>query len=1151
MKLLQAFLFLCCLVISVEGYAQSISFSFFHTPLKQVLKTVEKKTGYHFSYVSRYIAAAHPVTFTVKDATIDEVLERCFKDQPLAYKVVENDKTVLVIPAPLPIPRGIGPARDVTGKIMDEKGAPIEGVSITMEGSTKGTISDDKGLFSLTGLPADASLLFTHVGYGRQLIKTQGMTAIILTLSPIMQSMGNVSIELSNGYQTLNWERTSGSFDFINQDLISRSVTTNVLDRIENLTPGLLFNHGDAAGADPLLIRGRGTLYADATPLVVLDNFPYDGSLANINPNDVESITILKDAASASIWGARAGNGVIVITTKSGKSAKPQVTLNSSVTIQGRPGLFNINTISSSDAIDVEESLYNQGFYTGYFSDPLHPPVPPVVMLLNGGTSSTEANAQIQAMRGHDVRNDLKRYFYRTSVNQQHSVNVSGSSPGVNYYLSAGWDHDMSNLVTQKDDRVTLRSKNTFKISPRLRVDATVNFVENIGQGGNNQGYNIVSPQTNQKLYPYAQLADAQGNAQPIYLDYSQSFIQSAEAAGLQDWTYAPLADIYDENVATNTRDYLLNGAMQYKVLRPLTVELKYQFENELIETNDVHNDSSYFVRNLINSFTQVDPVTGALTYPIPQGGILDLTNTAVVSQQGRAQINYDNTWQCKHRLDLMGGWEIRRVVTTGNAHRYYGYDPDVAGINPYVNYNIVYAQYGQPVFSQIPFIDNVSRAVDDFLSYYANGTYTYEGRLSLSASARKDEANLFGVNTNEKGTPLWSSGAGWILSKERFYHLRWLPFLKARATYGYNGNISRLASALTTTTAYPAFTTPATRAVINNPPNDKLRWERVGTFNAGLDFTTRNKVVDGSVEFYIKSDKDLMAQAPVDPTLGVSSFYGNVASMKGRGIDLRLTTRNITGSLKWYSTLVFSYSATHVTKFDMPTPALGITYVNVAASSINPVLGKPVFSYFSYRREALDAMGNPQGYLNHQVSEDYASIISQTPLDNMVYNGPAEPVYFGALRNDLSYKGFSLSFNISYKFDYYFRKPSVEYFDLFHYNTTSGDYAQRWQKPGDEARTYVPSTPSGQFDRNRDVFYRYSSVLVNKADNIRLEDIRLSYDLGKGVWRRMPFERVRLYLYASDLGPIWRANKSGVDPYYNNIPLAGVNLSGGINVDF
>lgn len=1154
--LLQASLFICCLVISGKAFTQSISLSFFHTPLKQVLKEVEKKTGYRFSYVSRYVAAAHPVTFTVRDATIEEVLQRCFKDQPLTYKVTVEDKTILIIPAPasIPIPE-IGEApHAVTGKVMDERGAPIEGVSITLDGSARGTTTDDNGRFTLAAIPPDAILLFTHVGYGRQLIKTKGITDVVLTLKPVMQSMSNVSIEFSTGYQTIAQERQTGAFDFINQELINRSVTTNILDRIENLTPGLLVNHGDAAADDAMLIRGRGTLFANAAPLVVVDNFPYDGSLSNINPNDVENITILKDAASASIWGARAGNGVIVITTKSGKTTRPQVSVNSSVTVQGRPGLFNLDWISPADAVDVEDSLFKQGYYSNSNYSVNQYPIPLVPTILGeistGAISQADGDAQLQALRVHDVRSDMKKYFYQTSVNQQHSINVSGNTESINYYLSAGWDHDVPNLVTYKNDRITLRSKNTFNISPKLKVEAVVNYVEGINQQGNNPGH-ILSISRGPELPPtYTQLVDTKGNALPVYLDYAQQLIQKGEAAGLLPWENEPVADLYNIKNTTTTRDYLLVGTLQYKFTKSLNAELKYQFENQQADQSIYSNDSSYFVRNLINEYTQVGS-GAALIYPIPMGGVLDLSDQALTSQQGRVQANYGNTWRV-HHLDFLAGWEIRRVVTTGNGHREYGYDPNSESYVSNMDFSTLYKLYNLNTYVPVPNPVSITQTEDDFLSYYANAAYTYKNRLTITASARKDEANLFGVNTNEKGTPLWSAGAGWIVSREPFYKASWLPYLKFRASYGYNGNISRLASALTTITSLPSLTNPITAGTINNPPNDKLRWERVGTMNIGMDFTTKNKIVDGTIEWYVKHDNDLMAQAPVDPTLGVSTFYGNVASMKGKGVDLRLTTRNLTSTIKWYSTFIFSYSATHVTKFDMPTPSVGINYINSASTNINPVLGKPVFAYFSYRWDGLDYAGNPRGLVGGKPSEDYATIISQTPLDSMKYNGSAEPVFFGSLRNDLNYKGLTLSFNISYKFDYYFRKISINYSNLFQTNQGNTDYNLRWRQAGDENRTYVPGLPSTLYNnQNRDKFYSYSSVLVNRADNIRLEDVRLSYDLGRSQWRRLPLDHIQFYVYASNLGIIWRANKSYIDPYYNNSVLTAASLSIGMTLNF
>ncbi len=186
----------------------------------------------------------------------------------------------------------------------------------------------------------------------------------------------------------------------------------------------------------------------------------------------------------------------------------------------------------------------------------------------------------------------------------------------------------------------------------------------------------------------------------------------------------------------------------------------------------------------------------------------------------------------------------------------------------------------------------------DHFLSYYANAAYTYLDRYILTGSVRKDEANLFGVNANQKGTPLWSAGLGWIASKENFYHAEWLPYLKLRGTYGYNGNISRLASAFTTAHFSTDITNGNRDAYITAPPNKELKWEQIGIFNLGIDFETKKHIISGTIEYYRKNGKGLLGLAPTDPTLGLSGinaapFYGNVANMKGSGIDIQITTHN------------------------------------------------------------------------------------------------------------------------------------------------------------------------------------------------------------------------------------------------------------------
>jgi len=1043
--------------------------------------------------------------------------------------------------------------------------SPIAGALLQLKKSNTRSVTNADGKTNIRLTFASDTLIITHIAYlPKQIaVKAGSTSSLVITMQENTQQLQEVTV--STGYQTLPKERATGSFDQIDNKLINRSVTTNILDRIENLTPGILSNHG--VSTEGWVIRGRNTIYANATPLIVVDNFPYDGDINNINPNDVESISILKDAAAASIWGARAGNGVIVITTKKGKSFTPKVEFSTNISFIPKPDLFTVSSISSTDDIELEKNLYNLGYYSSQVNNIFHPALSPVVELLsqrdNGSISATDANLRIEALKKYDVRNDLSRYFYKMGLNQQYAVNVSGNTPTMNYFLSIGWDKNLQNLVSNQYNRISIRSQNTFKITSRIQVDAGISYVQSVNSNGNNPGYNLTNDYA-VKGYPYMRLADDNGNALPVYQNYSKTYLDTAGNGKLLDWTYKPLADINNEINTSKIRDYVVNTGIKYQIFPFLNAEVKYQYENSLTTGSDLHKDSSYYARDLINKFTQEDAY-GNLSYPVPIGGILDKSTNEMVSHQGRAQLNYNQSLGNKHQIAVIAGFELRSILTTSSSNRYYGYHQDLETFSGLVNYNMQYGYYYLPLLlDYIPNMQSLNKSTDHFISYYANASYSFKNKYIFSGSFRKDEANLFGVKANQKGTPLWSIGASWNISKEDFYKLAWLPEFKLRTTYGYSGNISRLASAYTTISFSQSSYTGVQYAYINNPPNDQLKWERDGIANIGIDFAIKNQIVTGSLEYYHKTATDLMGQAPIDPTTGLyqdnaagagAYFYGNVAGMKGNGIDLQLTSKNVNRKVQWFTTLIFSKAATTVTKYLMPVASSGNAYLAPTVVNVNPVIGKPVFAVYSYKWAGLDPQnGDPQGYYNGSVSKDYTTMYASTPLDSLVYNGPSSPTIFGAIRNTINYKNWSLSANVSYKFGYYFRKASwLNYGQLFDSWHGSSDYEKRWQKPGDESRTNVPSMPAYPFNdlAYRDLFYQYTSVNVLKGDNIRLEDITISYECHKSGYQKLPFESIRLYLYVSNIGCIWKANKEGIDPYYNNTPSARANTSIGVNVHF
>ncbi|RZM24762.1 MAG: TonB-dependent receptor [Pedobacter sp.] len=537
----------------------------------------------------------------------------------------------------------------------------------------------------------------------------------------------------------------------------------------------------------------------------------------------------------------------------------------------------------------------------------------------------------------------------------------------------------------------------------------------------------------------------------------------------------------------------------------------------------------------MINQFTQLNQVTGIAKYIVPRGSILDLNKIELSSQNLRTQIDVDKSWNNNSISGVIGA-EVGQTRSNGNAYRTYGYNEDLGVatglIDPVNSYPLFYGGT-----ATIGNTNSFSGTDNRSISYYASGAYTYLSRYSISGSIRKDQSNIFGVNTNQKGRPFWSAGAAWELTREKFFPLDAFSYFKLRATYGTSGNVDNSLSALTVMsyTGSPNSLTGFTQAVINKFANPDLRWEKTGMFNIGFDFATSGGRISGSLDYYQKRGTDLLGDALVDITTGlkVTSVRKNVAEMSGKGIDLTLNSTNIDRKFKWRSTLLLAYTQNRVQDYYLSTYQ-GSTYITPQGNLVTPVAGYPVYSIFSYRSAGLDpANGNPRGYLGDKISTDYTAITGNgTHVADLVYNGPSTPVVSGAIRNTLNYKNFELAVNITYKLGYYFRKSSVSYSALFSGWVQHADYMSRWQKTGDEHFTTIPSLiyPA---DPNRDAFYAGSETLVRRADHLRLQYISIAYSVPGIKSKKLPIRDLSITANASNLGMLWAANKDGIDPDY------------------
>ncbi|MXN91145.1 SusC/RagA family TonB-linked outer membrane protein [Flavobacterium sp. Sd200] len=1126
MKLVVLLIALACFKVSASVYAQTITLNEKNAPLSKVFKIIEQQSGYSFFYNNEVLRQMPKVNIAVKEVTLSQALDQCLEGLALRYEIVDN--TIIVKAKDKSLSKKVKTALslpvEVKGKVTDTTGAVLPGAAIHIKGSNKAYTADSNGEFSFSAQPGD-EVTVSFIGYSPYIMKvSDSMPFQEVVLRRINNALDQVVV--STGYQTLPKERATGSFTTVNNQLYNQQVGTDILSRLEYIANGVSVYRNNSTATNQLMVRGISTINGPTSPLIVVDNFPYEGNINNLNPNDVESVTVLKDAAAASIWGTKAGNGVIVITTKKGKVNQPlKLSFNSSVTISNKPDLDYLTLMSSADYIAFEKDLYSRGYYNNQINSAQYPVVSPVVQLLvkaaNGSITPAQAEQQINSLTNNDTRDDFEKFIYQKAVNQQYHIDLSGGNGKSTYLFSVGYNKDISNLAA-KYERLNLRSNASFNPVKGLQLTTGLTYTKSNNRSGKTAfGY---------LQQPYQMLADTAGNPLSVAQTYSQAFKDNAAKTGqLLDWNYYPLTDYQHNYTLTGTQDILLNFGANYQILKGLSIDVKYQFEKQLVNASTTYNVESYFARNLINSYTQVNG--SSVTNPIPKGGILDLQNSTLTASNLRGQLNYSRDWG-KHSVSMIAGEELREVITDANRTRNYGYNNSLLTTSP-VTYSTTYPNYVTKSLVAIPYNNSLSQTRNRFVSFYANGAYTYDKKYTLSGSMRRDASNLFGVNTNDKWTPLWSTGVSWDISEENFYSVKAISNLKLRATYGYSGNVDPSRSAVTTISYLgTSIYTSTPYAQVRNFSNPSLRWEKVGTFNLGMDFRFKGDRIYGSIDYYRKKSTDLYATVPVDYTvgLGIATLTKNVASMQGNGVDVEINSLNIDGSIKWLTNFNVNYYSDKVTKYTVLTTAGSIYTVGTK----NPVLDRPVWGVYSYRWAGLSSNGNPQGILNGQISENYASLTgSGTQIADLVYNGPRFPVFYGTLGNTLSYKGLSFTARVTYNFGNYFKRQSVGYATLAS-SVGHADYSNRWQKPGDENTTNVPAF-NYPINSARDNFYAGAETLIEKADCIRLQYITVAYDLSKKHYHWLPFNGLQVYLNANNLGIIWRANDLGIDPDYTS----------------
>ncbi|MBV4358891.1 SusC/RagA family TonB-linked outer membrane protein [Pinibacter aurantiacus] len=1124
MRITAILMLITCLHVSAKSLSQSISLSASNMPVKEVFKAIEKQTGYVVFINAEDLESTKPVTINAVNMPLSQFLPAILKGQSFDFSITK--KTIFIFRKTTPAAVTAHVARDTTigGRVTDDKGLPLAGANIIVNGDKRANYSTDQdGLFTLRAAPGDL-LVISYVGFATTTAQIPlDSRYIAVKLVPKSTKLQETVI-VSTGYQRLPKERAAGSFGIINQSTLEKRSNYDISTYMEGQVPGLLI----APNGD-ITIRGESTISstADKNPLIVVDGFPIERPIESINPNDIESITVLKDASAASIWGVRASNGVIVIQTKRGASSVKSldVSFTSTLSITQKPSLSVLPFASTKSFIDFEK--YRVDNHLVNFVGKPRPAISPVIDAYMNHPAT--ADALVDSLQNIHSFDEFSSLFMRPATRQQYAINIAGKGAQTSQRVSFSYDKVNESFNQNSSERYVADLFETMRIVPKLNLEMGLNYVVN------NVKNNGMLLSDIKKLLPYQTIEDANGNYVPQPQTFYQADKDSLVKAGLPyNWDYNMLREYRNNNYVTKNSYVVANTRLNYNIFKGLDANVSYQYESGTTGVNNLFNQETYYTRNAVNFSSSIK--NNVVTSGIPKGSIYKESANRFYSHTLRGQLRYDGALSKngEHYLSGIAGLEIREVGNKFSSQTKYGYNEQSLQYTPvdYTHYytNIIGSQ--QLIPDETVFQDILNR----FVSYYGNVGYTFKDRYTLNGSGRLDKTNLFGSSDRYRNVWLWSSGISWQIHKEPFFKSDFFRSLILRATYGINGNVDRSTSPYLIANVATDRQTNLPYAYVSNPSNPLLRWEKTAVTNIGIDFSILNDRLRGSLEYYNRYSTDLLGNSTVNGTYGFNSAYINYASLRNSGTDIRLTGAIIKGAFNWNATLNYSYNKNKVTKVDLPQKSVGAYLASVAQE------GLPLHYLYSYKWAGLSSTGAPQVYNEKGNVVDYKTDVNDPAA--LLYQGSMVPTHYGAFINEFSYKGFSLVTNFTFKFGYKFLVPVIKYQTVSdNAFQVMNDWDKRWKKPGDEKLTNTPAAPTSISGLNiYDKYAQYADVNVESASIIRFRELLLNYTFPSAWMKKYPSSKLTLGVQIRNLAS-YKFNKAGLDPEYLTLDLNNIAL--------
>lgn len=1133
----------CGMLSAQTGHGKQITYSCRNERLAEALRQVERLSGYYKMQFAYEDVEPYKVSVNLKNVSMQDAMGALLKGTRLRYEV--NDRFIQVFAVKQYRSKG-----SVRGIISDETGEPLPGVAVRDRAHNRATVTDIDGNFTI---PCDEDHITLHVTYiGKKALTVRARNGQMLELA--MEDDAKVMKDVVvTGYQQLDRRNLTSSVVSVDMDEIEIPGIASVDKMLEGKIPDLVLstNSGEINATPRIRVRGTSTLIGNREPLWVVDGIivtdPVDlspdvlndpdyvnrigNAIAGINPQDIQRIDVLKDAAATALYGTRAANGVIVITTKSGREGRPLVSYTGNFTVRKRPYYTDrkINLMDSKERIQFSRDLVDMHF--------LYPTDMPVVgyeaalqKLYNGLSTVEQFNAEVAAMETRNT--DWFDLLCHNSFSHEHSVSVSGGSDKVRYYTSVGYtdQDDVINNTTNR--RYTAMAKINMKINSKIDWEINLN------------GY------LNDREY-------AQDEVNPINYAYNTS---RTIAAFNPDGSYAyyvkpstavnSAGETYDVNMNFNILSELENSYQKQTVSSvTATSNLRYKpfedlFFNWIMSVNTSNSEiegwwgeQSCHVSALRGGNYGDEPSANS---ELPYGGILTTNRYRNKGWTTRLQGNY-NKWLGKdrnHNINVAVGVEASSNMYSGYSREDRGYFQD-RGKSFMEEIPETFTSYTTWLRRNHPTITDTK---DNMFSAYATLSYSFGDYFTANVNGRYDGSNKFGNRSNEKLLPIWSVSGNARLLEIFDFHPSWMNDLTLKASYGEQGNmldgqmpVMTLAKG-SLNSVFNEF-----ESTVVSFANPDLRWEKTHSTNVGLESSFFGGRLQVGLEYYHKKTTDAFMNKTISDINGYTSYVVNSGTVTNKGFNVTLSATPVkAGDFYWILSGNVSKvwnkveTAPGAETYELDDFKNGTaivddypvgTFWSYKFVGLNPMDGGPIFDDWEDRAAELNNQDNYYGY---------------THL--LVPTGKREPDVTGSINNTFTYKEWRLGFSLLYNFGA--RTRLFRIFDGFTggfsaENNFNRDFLDRWRKPGDERYTNIPAlmSPSTdvyyeydwhyteddyfkgpKIDRNAYTRYDYSDVRTVNAGYVKLSSLYLTYEFDSKLLQRWHMDRLALTLSAYNL---------------------------------